>query len=132
MAKILVVDDDLHMRDLIKTFMSDSGYQIETACDGHEALGKISHWKPDLVITDYEMPHINGVTLTEVIKAELGLPVILLSGICPPDNQADIFLLKPFSFFILLEAVETLIEPEKKLPYNKNQCPDKTSGLFLF
>lgn len=108
--KILVVDDNESMRKVIKFALEQEKHEVETAINGREAWQTIENGnRPDLVITDNEMPEVNGVILTAAIKDNSKIPVILMSGKTPPANKADIFLSKPFPRTKLIEAVESLL-----------------------
>ncbi|MDP8252887.1 MAG: response regulator [Candidatus Kaelpia aquatica] len=84
MAKrILVVDDDADIRDILTILFKSEGFDVEEASNGREAIEKITHRPPDLVITDYVMPEMDGEELCRFIKRDLLLrhtPVIMLTG----------------------------------------------------
>ncbi|MDP8216964.1 MAG: response regulator [Candidatus Kaelpia imicola] len=84
MAKrILVVDDDADIRDVLTILFKSEGFEVEEASNGKEAIDKIHHRPPDLVITDYVMPEVDGERLCRFIKRDLLLrhiPVIMLTG----------------------------------------------------
>ena len=79
--KILVVEDEFLSRDNICKFLGGAGYIIREASNGAEALEKIAAERFDLVVTDFVMPHINGLRLAELIRDNWPqLPVILFTG----------------------------------------------------
>ncbi len=84
MAKrILVVDDDDDIRDVLAILLTSEGFEVEEASNGRDAIEKIHHRPPDLVVTDYVMPEVDGVKLCRFIKRDLLLrhiPVIMLTG----------------------------------------------------
>jgi DNA-binding NtrC family response regulator len=81
MRKILVVDDDKTALKMLRKVLESDGFNVTTASDGKEALLKMSEVKFDILLTDLNMPHINGIELTQkVIKNEPSLIVILITA----------------------------------------------------
>ena len=81
MSKILAIDDDSIIRTLLSNSLSKAGYEVVTAADGESGLLKAETEKPDIVITDFQMPGISGLdVITELKKVNPGLPVILLTA----------------------------------------------------
>ncbi len=82
--RILVVDDDLSMREFLKILLERSGYSVTVAASGEEALERLGKDQPDLVMTDLNMPGINGIELLNQVKAwaarsEVDVEVILVT-----------------------------------------------------
>lgn len=77
---ILIVDDSPTTRSLLRNALTAAGYRVRTAIDGLDALDRLRAEKPDLVVSDFEMPRLNGVDLTRQIKARWRIPVILVTG----------------------------------------------------
>jgi CheY-like chemotaxis protein len=106
--RILVVDDQEMVLQSVKLTLAYSGYFVETASNGLEALGKVDAGGFDLVLTDLRMQDMAGDELARQIKQRHpGLPIILLSGF-PPETRpygVDRVLLKPFSTDELRKAV---------------------------
>jgi CheY-like chemotaxis protein len=81
--KVLVVDDSMLIRHTICRFFEEHGFAVESASNGVEALEVLSHVKPDIIITDYSMPKMNGAELIIAIKRDLELndtPIIVLAA----------------------------------------------------
>ena len=79
---MLVVDDDADVRDLIAQVLSQAGFEVDDAADGFSALAKVSHRRPDLVVTDLRMPGMHGIDLLNRIRRIHGdVPVILATGL---------------------------------------------------
>ena len=103
---ILVADDDPATRALLVSILGRDGYRLVQAQDGEEALAETYAHQPDLVVTDIQMPRINGIELTRRLRADLAmatLPVILVSGlhetadkVAGLDAGATDFVTKPF------------------------------------
>jgi len=69
MKKILIVDDELHVTLLIKQFLEHAGYLVNTVANGEQALDSLAEQKPDAIITDVQMPKMNGIALCEAIDS---------------------------------------------------------------
>lgn len=81
MAKILIVDDEEHIRMLYQVELEDEGYEVSTAADGYKLLEKIERDRPDLVLLDIKMAGYNGLDLLQEIRNHFyDLPVILCSA----------------------------------------------------
>jgi len=84
MKKILLVEDDPFLIDIYTTKLKDSGFAIQVAADGEEAINKIKEEKPDLIVLDIVLPHVDGWEILNQIKADEKLKkikVILLSNL---------------------------------------------------
>jgi CheY-like chemotaxis protein len=111
--RILVVDDAPLVAETIQTMLSQCGHQVETSTDGQEALSKVKSGKYDLVITDYNMPRMNGLELAHSIKQRTaGQLVLLLTAYAfsiaaryTPPLPVDLVLEKPVSLRELREAL---------------------------
>ena len=115
MANILVVDDELGIRDLLSEILNDEGHQVELAENAAEARAARNRSKPDLVLLDIWMPDTDGVTLLKEWSASglLSMPVIMMSGHATIDTAVEAtkigaiaFLEKPITLQKLLKAVE--------------------------
>ncbi len=79
--EILVVDDDPSLRELLTTFLSDKGYEVESSADGKEALERLRSETPDLVLLDLEIPEVSGLDVLRTIASEkIDTKVIAISG----------------------------------------------------
>jgi DNA-binding response OmpR family regulator len=115
--RILVVDDDMNLRQLHASVLACSGYQVDTAEDGAAAWATLHSNGYDLLITDNNMPKVSGVELVKKVRsARMTLPVILASGALPTEEldrnpwlQPVATLVKPFTGGQLLEAVNQVL-----------------------
>ncbi len=73
---ILIVDDDQSLRELLRLHLSSAGYDVSTASDGIEAGYSVLKKPPDLIITDVNMPHMDGYEFVQALKADKSLPKI--------------------------------------------------------
>lgn len=115
MANILVVDDELGIRDLLWEILNDEGHTVELAENASQARAARNRSKPDLVLLDIWMPDTDGVTLLKewVGAGQLNMPVIMMSGHATVETAveatkigAQAFLEKPITLQKLLKAVE--------------------------
>ncbi|QDU95144.1 hybrid sensor histidine kinase/response regulator [Lignipirellula cremea] len=116
-GRLLVVDDSPTTRAVLRKVFTAAGYTVATACDGGEALELLASRTIDLVVSDVEMPRLNGFDLTRQIKARYGLPVILVTGREKEEHRragldagADAYVVKStFEDQGLLELVEQFV-----------------------
>lgn len=122
MAKtILVVDDSAALRQVVNIAMKDSGYDVIEACDGRDALDKLNGQKIDLIISDVNMPNMDGLSLIREgrVKAEYKFtPVIMLASESEkekwgghPAESIKVWMVKPFQPAQMLAVVARLIRP---------------------
>jgi putative nucleotidyltransferase with HDIG domain len=118
MKKILLVEDDEHFRAAIKGILGKK-YEIIEANNGKMATDILSTSKPDLVISDIQMPHLSGVQLLEWTRKNTIVPIILMTGFSQiletqkaHDLGADEFLAKPFQEAELIEKVRKVLKEE--------------------
>jgi DNA-binding NtrC family response regulator len=112
--KILVVDDEKHVRTLFERVLVKEGYQVECAASGSEAIDKLATNTFDLVVTDLKMDGIDGLDLIKKgKKAKQDLPFVLISGYGTAQTAglaakegADVFLMKPIDITELKSAVK--------------------------
>jgi two-component system chemotaxis response regulator CheY len=118
-SRILVVDDDPVTRRVLSSVLERANSDVMASTDGHEALTELAAARIDLVITDREMPAMDGMELLRAVRQSPrhgGVPVIMLTGITleTASDEADAegasaFLTKPVSSRELLETVERLL-----------------------
>ena len=80
-SKVLVVDDSKIFRSIIAKFLSSSGYEVTEAVNGEDALNKISTDKFELILSDLEMPTMNGFEFATALKEKLDIPILALSSL---------------------------------------------------
>lgn len=112
--RVLVVDDDGRLRQVLARLLRASGFDaVDEAADGEEALLALGKGQPDLIITDFQMPRMDGIAFVRRIRAEGNLtPVIMLSGHEDPHSivvaiKAGVsnYLLKPINPEVLFEKI---------------------------
>jgi two-component system chemotaxis sensor kinase CheA len=88
-ARILVVDDSPTTRTILRNVLATAGYSVHTAADGVDALERLRYQPVDLVVTDVQMPRMNGFELTRQLKLQFGLPVILVTGMEKEEQRRE-------------------------------------------
>ena len=116
MAKILIVDDEEHIRFLYSEELADEGYEVITAEDGHRLIEKIDEEEPDLVVLDIKMVDYNGLDLLQDIRNKFyDLPVILCTAYDTFKEDmksiaADHYVIKSFDLTELKNRIAQAIE----------------------
>ena len=122
MAKnVLVVDDSSSVRQVVGIAMKSAGYDVIEACDGRDALGKLTGQKVHLIISDVNMPHMDGITFIKEVKKLANYkftPIIMLTTESQESKKAEgqaagakAWVVKPFQPAQMLAAVSKLILP---------------------
>ncbi|MCB9444314.1 MAG: response regulator transcription factor [Ardenticatenaceae bacterium] len=131
--KILVIDDDLHINQLVKATFVEQGADVVTAVDGQDGLRQFYNHKPDLVIIDLMMPEMDGWETTERILELADVPIIMLTSlrddadvISGLDRGAIDYVTKPFSPKVLAaRARAALRHASMPRPQTQNTFQDK-------
>jgi two-component system, OmpR family, phosphate regulon response regulator OmpR len=114
---LLVVDDDARLRELLRRYLSESGFRVTTAADAGEARANLASFAFDLVVLDVMMPGENGLVLTRALRQEGRVPVLLLTAMGEPEDRvngleqgADDYLSKPFEPRELVLRIRNLLQ----------------------
>ena len=112
--RVLIVDDEEMLRKAFQRALRIHGFVVTTAEDGQDALAKLAGAEFDIVVSDFEMPYLNGDMLCREVKKTYGLPFILLSGNPSvlgrgPEVGADVARMKPISNADLVSEINGLI-----------------------
>ncbi|MEO7911160.1 MAG: response regulator transcription factor [Roseiflexaceae bacterium] len=117
MSNILIVDDDPHIRELVRVFLQNEGFTVAEAADGLEALATLERLKAELVIVDVMMPNMDGWQLCRELRASYDLPVLMLTAKGEMAQKikgfqlgADDYLVKPFEPLELVMRVKALLK----------------------
>ena len=115
-TKILIVDDDPQLRQLLQTGLRGYGYATESAADGVAAIAAARDWQPDVIVLDLEMPGLGGLDVCRAVRAWSRVPIIVLTvrdavqdKIMALDEGADDYLTKPFSLGELLARIRVAL-----------------------
>ena len=114
--KILVVDDDTNICELLRLYLTKEGYQVTTANDGEEGLDKFNQVKPDMVLLDVMMPKMDGLEVCRRIRKLGNTPLIMLTAkgteydqVMGLDYGADDYIPKPFGMMALIARIKAVL-----------------------
>jgi two-component system, chemotaxis family, chemotaxis protein CheY len=119
-AHILIVDDSRTVRQLVRGALEQAGFQVTEAVDGRNALDLVGGVNPDLIITDVNMPEMDGISLVRELRARVGfpnIPILILTTLGDPESKekgrqagATGWMSKPFEPAKLLGAVAKVLK----------------------
>lgn len=122
MPKILVVDDEKPISDIVKFNLDKEGYDVVTAYDGEEALAQVEEEKPDLILLDLMLPKIDGLEVARQVRAKHNIPIIMVTAkdseldkVVGLELGADDYVTKPFSNRELVARVKANLRRQDQL-----------------
>jgi DNA-binding response OmpR family regulator len=122
-SKILVVDDEKHILELARLYLTREGYEVEGLADGAQAVTRFGQLKPDLVILDIMLPGSDGLTICKEIRKQSQVPIIMLTArdevtdkVVGLEVGADDYLTKPFHPQELVARAKALLRRAKIEP----------------
>ena len=114
--RVLVVDDDPQIVELVRFWLEGAGYDVATASDGREALVEVDRQAPDLIVLDVMMPNLSGLDVLRAVSGRAGVRIILLTARGMENDRvlglamgADDYVVKPFSLVELVERVKAVL-----------------------
>lgn len=126
MAKILVIDDDTAINELIKINLELQGYEVVQAFDGIDGFAKVKQENPSLIILDVMMPEVDGFTVAQRIRQNqdsADIPILMLTALSQIQNKVngfnigvDDYLTKPFEIDELIVRVRALLKRTRQIP----------------
>lgn len=93
MKKILVIEDEKDIQNIIKAFLENAEYKVETADDGLDAINLIQKNNYDLILLDIMLPKIDGFTVCEMIRKNSNIPIIILTALTDEESQLNGFVI---------------------------------------
>ncbi len=103
-SRVLVVDDDLTVRDVVRRYLERAGHEVALADNGEDALAWVERHEPDLVVLDLMLPGIDGLEVCRRLRRSSSVPVVMLTALGEEENRiaglqlgADDYVTKPFS-----------------------------------
>jgi len=140
---LLVVDDDARLRNLLRRYLTDSGFRVTTAADAKEARAQLASFAFDLIVLDVMMPGENGLDLTRALRADNQpagrVPVLLLTAMADPEDRinglergADDFLAKPFEPRELVLRIRNILQRRPSAEEPPPPPPDIRFAGFRF
>ncbi len=127
-AKVLVVDDDVNIFELVRLYLEKEGYTVQGAHDGESALSLFKTNRPDLVVLDLMLPNIDGMDVCREIRKTSSVPIIMLTAkgetldkILGLEMGADDYLVKPFEPKELVARVKAVLRRTQAAPEAEEQ-----------
>ena len=116
MRKILIIEDEPDIQELLAAYLRDAGYEIVIAGDGVEALAQFQQGAFDMILLDLMLPKIDGFGVCELIRRESSVPILMLTALDGEHEQLrgfqmeiDDYVTKPFSMPILLQKIRAIL-----------------------
>lgn len=116
MKKLLIVEDDKDIQELLTSFLVNEGYEITIASDGVEAITEFPNYNFDLILLDIMLPIINGYGVCEFVRRSSNVPIIMLTALDSEldqikgfEHNIDDYITKPFSIQILIKKIEAIL-----------------------
>ena len=135
-AKLLIVEDEEHLRSSLQEYFEREGFGVAVAENGTRALAVLNEVNPDLIILDVQLPHVNGLEVCQVVRQQVGhsTSIIMISGIKKEmldrvvglEVGADVYMTKPFETRELLAQVRALLRRIKA-----RDAHGKAAGWFV-
>ncbi len=140
MKKILVVDDEIKIVQLVRDYLERAGFSVHSAQDGKSALALVHSFQPDLIVLDLGLPQMDGLDVTRELRKFSNVPVIMLTARTEESDKlvglelgADDYLTKPFSPKELVARIRALFrrqEQYQEKPADRLQAGDLTLDLL--
>lgn len=137
MQKILVVEDDFDIQELLQNFLQEAGYEVTTANDGVEAIAVFSDKQFDLILLDIMLPKIDGFSVCELIRKQSQIPIIMLTALSGEeeqirglDLQVDDYITKPFSMPVLVRKIAAVLRRSNQ-QHDDQHCTISYQNLIL-
>jgi len=114
--RILVIEDETEIQNILKAFLEEDGYTVNTACDGVDGMTAFHNGNYDLILLDIMLPKVDGFAVCEMIRKESDVPIVMLTALDDEDDQikgfdlkVDDYITKPFSMQILLRKISAVL-----------------------
>jgi two-component system KDP operon response regulator KdpE len=116
LPRVLVVEDEAHMRRFLRTTLNHNGYEVVEAVDGMQALGQVAWKEPNLILLDLGLPDVDGMSIVERVRGQSGVPIIVISArdaerakVEALDLGANDYVTKPFGAEELLARMRVAL-----------------------
>lgn len=127
MKKILIVEDDLDIQEMIQFFLEDQNYQVCVAEDGAEGVAVFNKEHPDMVLLDIMLPKMDGYAVCEIIRQNSNVPIIMISALSSEADQIkgfelqiDDYIPKPISLPLMIKKIEAIFRRYDKKDETEN------------
>ena len=136
--KILIIDDDIKLIDLLSEYFQENGFNVSAIMEGTQALKTIQEKEPDLIILDIMLPGKDGLDVLKEIRAKVSVPVIMLTArgddtdrIVGLELGADDYLPKPFNPRELLARIRAILRRQDRTPALEEQSIIRSGDMIL-
>jgi DNA-binding response OmpR family regulator len=136
--RILVVDDEPNIREVVELYLRRDGFAVDVAADGEEALAIVEKAPPHLIILDLMMPRLGGLELADILRDTLDIPIIMLTAKSDEDDRilglevgADDYVIKPFSPRELVARVKAVLRRAGDKTGAEEAAPLTFAGLEI-
>lgn len=136
--KILVVDDDKNICELLNLYLKKEGFEVIFAYDGSSAVSKAKEEKPNLIVLDVMMPIINGWEACKLIRQFTDVPIIMLTALDTTENKvqglnigADDYIVKPFEPVEVVARINAHLRRAEKQDITENDSLDDSQELVV-
>lgn len=138
MKKILVVDDEKPISDIVKFNLTKEGYEVYTAYDGQEALDKVEEIQPDLILLDLMLPKVDGLEVAREVRKTHDMPIIMVTAkdseidkVLGLELGADDYVTKPFSNRELIARVKANLRRQSTVEAKTTVDEEKESDITI-
>jgi two-component system OmpR family response regulator len=142
MSKVLVVDDDAPMLEVLKYNLIDEGHEVITAEDGIHALELARRERPDLILLDLNLPGLDGLEVCRILRKEMAVPVLMLTArdresdkVLGLESGADDYMTKPFSVRELMARIRAMLRRSQRqdlMTPSAKQSEDPMPSILKF
>ncbi len=137
-GRILVVDDEPHIVELVRYNLAREGFEVSVAYDGHEALRQAREQAPDLIVLDLMLPYVDGLEVCRHLRRESGVPILVLTAKDSEQDRvrglelgADDYVTKPFSPRELVARIRAILRRTVRDGGRPLEAPVAAGGLVL-
>ena len=134
MSRILIIEDEHKIQEILTEFLREYGYETDSAYDGVEGLSMFKQVRYDLVLLDIMLPKIDGFAVLELMRQDSDVPIIMITAMEEEEHQmrgfdleADDYIIKPFSMNLVIRRIEAVLR--RKQVHEK---VEQTSRHILF
>ena len=117
-VRILLVEDDLDLQEMMTAVLLLNGYEVMVADDGEQAFQLLERFTPDIIVSDYKMPRMDGLALRQKLFTNMAtkkIPFLMMSGFPPPVTPVDVEILqKPVSMELLRQKIQSTLYAARK------------------
>jgi two-component system OmpR family response regulator len=135
--KVLLVEDDRTLLDVLKYNLTKEGHDVITACDGVEALNMARDKKPDLIVLDVMLPKLDGFEVCRILRRETTTPILMLTAKASETDKvvglelgADDYMTKPFSMREFLARIKAMLRRSEMMKMVESSAKETTPSII--